>query len=338
MQKEMIDKDGEKVDTLRNSKAKIKHSHPLIALGKRQLALLRYLYDHQEPRLNIKEYSRISGVSRSSVYYYLDQLTKKRLITLTKCSSLKYFKINDNGVEFIRVSNGGVSNSRSECRKEVSDKQLNLSTHYLKYKLTIKDRTNFSEDRVGELNPLRWKGLDLVNQRILYIHFENSTIIIHPKTVFIRIHDILAENVEDADIRAFNQALKHIVKLNKIGLYEETISLEDGHFARIESVLAEFLQKIDKKYKLDLGNGKKFWIDNSNNNLEDETDDPVARKRIDNNLTEMAHNDINLTDIEKMKSLVGDLIKLETIKATQPIEQINKKEDIKPIEKLDYVG
>jgi len=179
---------------------------------------------------------------------------------------------------------------------------------------------------------------ELVNQRILYIHFENSTIIIHPKTVFIRIHDILAENVEDADIRAFNQALKHIVKLNKIGLYEETISLEDGHFARIESVLAEFLQKIDKKYKLDLGNGKKFWIDNSNNNLEDETDDPVARKRIDNNLTEMAHNDINLTDIEKMKSLVGDLIKLETIKATQPIEQINKKEDIKPIEKLDYVG
>jgi len=93
-----------------------------------------------------------------------------------------------------------------------------------------------------------------------------------------------------------------------IGIETEGIFTEEGHWARIKSMLSDFLyDKIDNKYYLDLGNGKHFWIDYSPDKYgipkrEDETNDKEVRERIDNFLGQVASDDFDLQDIRKKKT------------------------------------
>ena len=67
--------------------------------------------------------------------------------------------------------------------------------------------------------------------------------------------------------------------------------IETGHWARVESVLSDFLfEKIDNRYFLDLGNGFKFWIDHSKER-EDETNSKHFRKTVDEYFLDMDSNE-----------------------------------------------
>lgn len=320
-----------KHDTLRRKKGKNRHTHPFISTGNKSKTLLNALYMSRDERFNVKNYYRISGVPRSTIYSMLDTLIKKGFVIKHNVGN---YRITNKGTEYLQLAMSSTP-SRSECRDSIK----NMSMHYIKYKLLIKDKTKFSESRISELNPIRWKPLELRNQRILYIYFEDSTVIIHPKCVLIRIHDILAENAEEAEIMAFNKAMKHIIKLNKIGLQEQSISLDSAHFARVKSILSEFLGKIDDKYFLDLGDKKKFWIDTSNENQEDETNDIIVRKRVDQAMQDIMKNDIDLTEIKEQRKILGMITKnlaLLTVAEMKKKEPVSKPNEI--IERPGYIG
>jgi len=307
----------------------------MISLGKKERALLVYMQENKESRLNIKAYSRYSGVPRPTVYYYLDKLVSLKLIYDEEIGNIKDYRITTKGITALEVSDGGVRNLRRECR----ERSINLSTHYLKYSVPIKDKSRFLESRLAELNPLKIKPLELKNLKQTYLYFDDATIIINPKRIIVRVTDIIAEDTEEAHFKSFNKALKYVEKLEKVGLKGENIELEPSHYARINSLLAGFLEKIDNRYFLDLGNGKKFWIDNSPpNKIEDETNDVEARERLDNFLKAVMNTDSTISDIDKIVNALGFMTKIEAARIQREIRPISQEKDIVPKERPSYFG
>ncbi len=306
-----------------------------IADGERKL--LRYLYQSNNQRFNVRDYSiNIAKIPRSSVYDKINKLERYGFVKRELANN----KITEKGMIFLQASEKeGVGSSRRVCRKRGK-----LSTHFHKFKLPISDKRNFNLSRVKELNPTNVKENKLRNLHQTIISFDDATIVIGPKQLIINLYDILSDNVEDSDLKSLDRVIEYTKKLSKIGIITEGILVEEGHWARIDSILSEVIyEKVDGKYFLDLGDGKKFWIDHSLGKKEDETNDKVVRERIDKLFTEISNNDVSVLDIDKITKALGFITKLESTRLLNEIDirkqslEINKEQTLGLI-KTDYIG
>ncbi len=315
------------------------HSHTPISIASGERRLLRFLYQANNERFNLRDYSiNIAKIPRSTVYDYLNKLERYGFVNRELANN----KITKKGIIFLQASeNKDVGASRTECRKN-----KNLSTHFHKFKLPINDKRNFNKHRITELDAVDSKENILHNLKQTIIYFNDATIVINPKQLIINLYDIISDDVEESDLESLNRAIDYAKKLMKVGIVTEGILVEEGHWARVDSVLSELLyEKIDGKYCLDLGNGKKFWIDHSLGKKEDETNDKVVRERVDKLLTEVSNNDVSLLDIEKITKSLGFITKLESTRLLNEIdlrkqgELMNEKElnIIKPVYS-GYIG
>lgn len=300
---------------------------PPISLGKKDQELLIYLSENKNQRFNVKEYSRIKKIPRSTVYEILNRLERKELAK----RNLGDNKLTKKGKIYFECINGGVGSSRRGCREFNK-----LSSHYHKFKLSIENKKSF---RIGKLERLNHRGIKenkLKNLHQIIVEFEDAKIIINPKQVIINLFEFIGEDVEESDINSLSRAVEYAEKLKKIGIVTEGIMIEEGHWARIESVLSDFIyDKIDKRYFLKLEDGSKFWIDHSGGKREDETDSKVVRERVDKFLTQISNEDYDLTDINKIKESLGFITKLESVRLMDQIEE-NKLSRIK-LEKNNLV-
>jgi len=293
-------------------------THTSFSLGTRERALLKYMSETRNSRFNIKGYARLANIPRSTLYDILSKLDGLDLIDKkhTGC-----YEITSKGLHTLEVSDGGVGSVRRGCRDSI-----NLSQHFTRYILPIKEKSQFFENNLKKLNALEYKELNLPNLKQHYLYFNDATIIINPKKIIIRVHDIVSDDTEKTLYKSMNIALTYIDKLSTIGLTGDSIQLDNAHFARVKSVFSEVLSKYDDRYSLDLGNGVKFWIDNSHGNNEDETNDVNVRDRIDAVLTDAIKSDSLLSDVDKMKEVMGLIVKLKAIDAhTQKQELMDLK-------------
>lgn len=282
------------------------YSPPFISIGKKDRALLSYLSESHTPRFNVKAYSRLTGIPRPTIYDSLNRLTRLGLILK---ENLGCHKLTEIGKAALEVSEGSVGTPRRECRSK-----SNLSTHYLKYSMQITDRSKFNDSRLKDLGAKKIIQRKLQATSYYDIYFDDVTIRLFPKKVIIRIHDIIGDDLEEGDFKAFTKVTDYIKKVDAIGIKMDNITLEPSHYARMESIFADALQQIDSRYYLDLGEGRKFWIDNSGGKkAEDETNDLNARERLDTFLKDMFKSEALMTDIDKMKEAVGSIIRLEII-------------------------
>lgn len=289
--------------------------------------LLTYLSENKDSRFNKKSYARNNKIPRSSVYDMIAKLEKHNLIKVQKYGEII---ITDKGLKSLQLINGGVESVRRECRKAGV-----LSSHYLKYELQISDKTNFRISSLKELNPLDIRRNRLINFTQYIIYFEDATIIIYPKKVIININDLIGTNVEENDVSALNKAVSYIKGLLSIGIKTKGAMVEEGHFARLKSHLSGYLEKIDDKYYLDLGKGRKFWIDHSGGKREDETNDKLVRERIDSFLDDAINSDALISDIDKVVKALGFVTKIECARLKSAI---NIDKPIVPNNKPDYFG
>lgn len=279
---------------------------PSFPLELEQITLLRYIHN-RGGRLNIRKYSKLSKKPRSTIYDYLKKLEKHELIQKTLGDAY----ITEKGKLALGASNKGVGSSRWGCRNN-----QNLSTHYHKFKLPISCGKKFNKLNLKELNPVEYYENNLHNLHQLIIKFEDATVIINPKKLIINLFDVVSDNVEDSDIQCLNRALEYAKKFRKIGIETEGIMVEEGHWARMESALSDFLAKnFDGQYFLDLGDGKKFWIDYSKG-IEDETNDKEVRQKIDSTLSDIANNPSYLPSQVK-QSIDSILILIKEITQSQ---------------------
>ena len=299
-------------------------SHPIISIGTGERDLLRFMFSNKDKRFNLRDYAlNISKIPRSTVYDYINKLEREGLIKKDIANN----KISEKGIILLQAQeNMGVGSSRSGCR-EINK----LSTHFHKFKLPISSKNKFSMFKLKRLNPTNIKENKLHNLHQIIVHFDDATILINPKQLIINLYDVITDNVEESDFQCLSRAVEYAKKFMSIGIETEGIFTEEGHWARIKSMLSDFLyDKIDNKYYLDLGNGKHFWIDYSPDKYgipkrEDETNDKEVRERIDNFLGQVASDDFDLQDINKIKNSLGFITKLETARLTDKIEETKLK-------------
>lgn len=301
---------------------------PSFSLGNKERELLRYLFLNQNKRFNVKDYARnIAKIPRTSVYDYLNKLQELGFVSRDLADN----RISQKGIILVESQEAGgvgrgVGASRGGCR-EINK----LSTHYHKFKAVITEKKNLSMANLRRLNPREIKENKLANLHQIFVYFDDATILINPKQVIISIYDVETNNVEESDMKCLSRAVDYSIKLMKAGVETEGIFVEEGHWARINSALGDFLHdKIDGKYFLDLGDGKKFWIDHSpdkfgNPKREDETNDKVVRERVDNFLTQISKDEYDLQDINKVKESLGFITKLESARLMDQIEETKLK-------------
>ncbi len=288
-------------------------SAPSISIGKKERNLLRYLHRQHNQRFNLKEYSRITSIPRPTIYDYLNKLENYGFVKRELANN----KITEKGIILLESTEKlDVGGSRQECR-EINK----LSTHFHKFKLPISDKSKFNKINLKKINPTDIKENKLHNLHQIIVYFEDATILINPKQLIINLYDIITDNVEESDFKCLSRAIEYAKKFMKIGVKTEGIIVEEGHWARVQSILSDFLyDKVDKRYFLDLGKGKKFWIDHSLKR-EDETNDKMVRERVDNFLTQISSNDFDLNDINKIKESLGFITKLESARLMDKIEE-----------------
>ncbi len=317
----------------------------IVPLKSKVLNLLRCLSANSNERFNIRQYSIRTGIPRPSVY---DMLNKLITLDYVENPHLGSYRITRKGKHYSDVTLGDVGNFRRECRDSA-----NLSTHYLRFFIPETSRKKFSESKIKLINPMPsrncpkgWKRVDNPNLTQYYIYFEDATIIISPKKVSLRLHDILSSDTEEAIFKATMKALEYLKKINKIGIEADTVQLESGDFARVNSLLAESLSKIDKRYFIELPDGGKFWIDHSPpNDGEDETNKLELRERLDDFMKDMFNSEALLSDVDKQKEVVGMLLKLKIVDTygNKVLEKIEEKQQmpktkLEPKERANYFG
>lgn len=303
-----------------------KPTHPLtpISITNKERALLKYLHQNYNKIFNLRNYHRITNIPRSTIYDWLYKLENYGLVK----TDLANHKITEKGMILLQSQeNRGVGASRRECRK------INkLSTHYNKFKLPIKNRDRFLIPRIRELNPENIRENKLHNLHQIIVYFNDATVVINPKQMIINLYDVISDDVDESDFKNLSRAIEYAKKFMRIGMITEGMMVEEGHWARIESLLSDFLFKIDERYYLDLGDGKKFWIDHSYKR-EDETNDKIVRERVDRFLTEVANNDVSLLDINKITKALGFISKIESSRLLNEIDL--RKKQYEKLEKID---
>lgn len=323
-------------DTPREKVSGIRHTLPTISCGKKERAILRYLVSLGEERFNIKEFSRHSGFPRSTIYDALSRLIKYELVVSTFFSH----EITEKGKILLEAQERGVSEgSRRECRKPD-----NLSTHYHRFRLPIQDRKTFdtylNHEKEKRLAPLSWKKIKLINWYQEIIKFSDADIIINPHQVVIRLFDVVTEDVESSDFECFSRAIEYTKKLLDVGLVTEGIMLESAHWARVESTLSDFLfEKVDSHYFIDLGDGRKFWIDHSQGR-EDETNDKAFREKVDHFFDELNKSEHSFSDVGKIVEALSHISRIEYTRLKKEIEGhvLPAEPEFKPEGKAEYIG
>lgn len=299
------------------------------------MKVLRYLNSLDNEVSNIRRFSNVSGIARTTIKDNIDRLILKRLAKKPNDGS---YVITKKGKELLKASNpvGRVSDSlRSPCRKEA------LSTHYFKYTIKIK---KIDRSRLKELNANNIKLNKLPNFTEYYLYFDDCTITIKLNQIIIHIHDLIAQDTEEAHFQAFHKCMAYVISLRKIADLEGLRVFSKPHYARVESYLSKKISKIDNKYKLTFQDGTSFWIDWSDKR-EDETDNALYRDRIDeifldakdskSTFSDVDRHDI---DLDKIKEVLLLQIKLESEKNKGQIVKEAAMPSSKEIADRSYFG
>ena len=272
-------------------------------------------------RLNVNGYSDRNKIPRSTTRTRLKKLDRLGLVDDKELCK----KITERGIIYLENTNmiekEGVGTSRKGGRKN------DLSTHWHKFTLPIKDKTKFRKEALERLDHTGIKENKLSNLHQIIVTLDEAKIIINPKQVIISLFDVVTKDVDESDINCLTRAVEYAEKLKSLGLETDGVMIERGHWARIDSALSNFIyDKIGSRYFLTLSDGSKFWVDNSpdkygNRNKEHESNDKMVIERLDNFLDGVGTGEVDLGDINKIKDSLGFITKLESARLMDKIEE-----------------
>lgn len=300
---------------VRKKTAKPTDSHSFVSYGTNEWKILQYLFIHKGERFNKCQASRDLRVPRSSIYGAINTLSNKG------CVKIPYYGhavITKKGINSLNAIGGGAESSARGCRQGGVGK---LSQHYSKFTMQITGKETYSIDK-AKSKGWHHEPIEMKNWQYDLYKIDEDSIAINPKTVVIRIHDIITDTTDESMFKAVLGAKEYVEQLKEIGITGKGFSYGGAHFARIDSYLSRFLAKVDNKYFLKLKDDSAFWLDNSHG-LEDETDSIEVRNNIDYNMQQLLENQFDFKD------LFGRLDKLESInkEQTKQIYMIYKLEE-----------
>lgn len=331
-------KKGTKKNTARKERTKSSLPLPRISITDGEKELLTSIYESK--KFIINNYSDMKNIPRSTTRSRLLKLDRIGLIYYKPKKQLGYVKILETGKTFIEnIKNQGDEGSRLGGR-EIAKKN-ELSVHWHKFLFSIENRDKFRKEKLNFLNCSYIENKGMQNWNELIVYFDDATITIKPKTTVIELKDLVEDNAEEIDSKSLRRLIEYTMILSDIGLELGKLSTERGHWARVDSLLAEILyEKLGSGYQI-IEDGKKlFWTDFSPNKLgirhkEDEVPDKVARINLDHNISQQLKSqysfdkiNFNSMSISEIKETLGivtqDLTKITEIKKIELQDTIEK--------------
>lgn len=294
---------------------------PMISYGTKEKKILMYLKKNKT-FYSIKAFARKLNIARSTLYDALNRLKSNNLIETDgdNINPAWYTsKITNIGLSILEQQNRGVGSVRKGCRAG------KVSTHWVKYDCIIKNRPKDIVKTFKKLNYNDHKANVLPNMTEHIFYFDNATISVFLKKCKIRIHEVISSDFEQCAYETFCDAVKYVDLLNKHGLRLEGMRTENSHYAQPNSVIADMLEKKFGKYYYQLSDGSYFWIDHSEtddkDNVEHETDNIKLASRFEDFLETLPDTnstfkevDIMQTELDKLKEITTNLVKLEVAK------------------------
>jgi hypothetical protein len=303
---------------VKKKKTKIEISGKTFLIGDTEKKILLYLskpYNWFDSYFNITNYSRQTKTKRTTVSDARKRLFEKGLIN------------NNNHVTSLGISILSHFSISDEKTSRDIVKRNQFSTHFTRYTFRIIDDSNFQLKYLDRLHPISINENKLPNYTQYHVKLDGSTITLDKNSVSIRIHDIVSDDMEEGQFIAFTKVLELTEKLHKLGIKGTDLKFSQGHFAKIETDLAKVLEKFDNKYCVTFEDGYKFWIDNSDSHLEQESNEPSKLEKIDNFFQKLTDDSFKTDDLIEIKPFMEESVKqtISQIKQNQTnIDAINK--------------
>jgi hypothetical protein len=330
---------------------------PTISLRIEEKRLLEHINKSKsfKNRFNINNYSDMYNIPRSTTRSRLKKLNRIGLIYYKPNKELGNVEILKSGEIYLEnIEKLGDESSRARGRK--TSKKNELSTHWHKFSFPITNREKFRKERLNYIK-CSWKeNTGMKNWSELILNFDDATIIIKPKTLIIELKDLVSKDVDEVDSKCLRRIVEYTELLKSLGIELGETSIERGHWARVDSLLADVIyKKIGEKYYLmDEDGNKLFWIDFSPDKTgkrkkEDEVPTKIARKNLDYNINQQLNRkfdfdniDLNSDDIGSIKECLGIITKdmnktreLDKIRLQHEIE-INKLKQLEVKKEINY--
>lgn len=316
------------------AKSKNRHPHPIISYGKHAKAIVLYILNSDNNRITLNNKRRLYlnlGVPKASFQDTLKRLIEHKIIYHDEWNYT--IEVTEKGKLWLETMG---ENHRGGWRSE-SD----LSQHKIEFKTFISDGT-ITKDKINAMQAIKVDSYELSKNNIVYnLHYDNEMIIIYSKCIIIKIHELIGDTIS-TQIQAFEIALKYLEKLRVAGfIIEDRLELTDSHYELVSKVLSGILNKFEHNMQLDLGQGRKLWIDHSKSKkFRDgkqaiESNDPIVINKVKDLLIDVSNSELSYNQIEKLcvqnRKDIDKLIQLELLKHTMPENQENNNK------KADYI-
>lgn len=313
---------------------------PIVSLTDMEENLLKELKKLKSlKRFNINEYSDKCNIARST--------TRSRLIKLDRIG-LAYYKPKER-LGFTKILKTGeiylenIEKIRDESSRKGgrnTAKKDEISSHWRKFSFSIENMKNFRDTKLNWID-CTWKwNKGMKNWNELIISFNDATIIVKTKTLVIELKDIVSGNTNEVDSHGLRRMMEYVELLNSLGIELGEVSIERGHWARVDSLLADIIyKKIGEKYYLEKDGKKLFWIDfspdkNGNRKKEDEVPTKEARKNLDHNIDQQLSRKFNFDKIDLNSMEISDVRELLGLVTVNSLKTSNNLDKIADIEKM----
>lgn len=297
-------------------------SPPLISCGKKERVVLGALYESSKNSywFNVKGHSKSLKIPRTTLSDILRRLEIKGLASHPSTGSWGITEQGKQIYDAFYLPQRGDGANGLVCRPDSKDISI-FSQHKNKFTLPLLVPYDFSESDIKILNPVDSKKIKVPKSDSLIhiLYFEGVTLRINPKSVELWFSEITDVNDSSISLDVFERALNFTENLLELGMIGDTLVLDDAHFAMVNSLLGEVLEKIDNKLSIDLGNGKKLWIDHSKGNNELETNDEDVKERLKDFLYKVLNDDVDFSELKDMKEVLSLLTKLQVLSSKDNI-------------------
>lgn len=291
-----------------------------VKLGSNEEKILKRIKSNEKKYINVSAISKRDnpgyiGIARSTINSTIQNLINKGLIIRVGCN---VFELTDFGK---KVTSGDFTFKKSRLPARRND----LSVHKYQYILKIHNNDKYTPSRLNELGPIDVKQNPHKNFSYQWIaRFDDFNIVVNKKSLFINIYDRIVDSALESSYENFLKAVDVCESVKKIGLIGSQISLHDSHFARVESLFAQYLYKIDNKFMIELDDGSKYWIDKSLGLAEEESDNPEAQDNAKSAMAAIVSGRVDLDDLPLVKHTVKQLV-IHSAHTSSSLDQVSDK-------------
>lgn len=257
-------------------------------------------------QLNLEQIRRkLNLASKSSVSDRIQGLVKKGYV---KNDDLGIYELTSKGKKAVEgCTVGGTVRTYVSTGKNLH--AINYTVEIQKFPSTWTNQNLF----IQNLKPNKY----FYNERskTWNVYFSDCNFVISSQKVNFFPEKIEGIDFDDMQSQAFDTFIKyHSLLIGNGFALSNKISSRTPHFADKNGFYARLATSADHSgFKIQTDKGD-FWIDYSTGEAEEETDSEEVKKRIEDLAKSDLNSDSTLIDVDKLKIIVRDLVKLESMR------------------------